>query len=285
MDTIQNNDPPAAAEPTKDNARPHIERETRDEARESKAIGRPNIPYFTHQEASLTFGRKDSLQTVIDHSLQVAEQETLPTLVYTILTNLLTIDLPITLDNFRRMWRTILLKRVQDVYEAEKLVRAEHFVRFTRNITLPGPLGDLVHSIGYFHSTSMGILHHVIPPARLATPPPWWTVDAVVVANWQATMKIIAPFYVLKEFPSLSMTDDRPLMLTFRDEANGYGSVKSFTNEPKMTDALIRLVNDDLFAANEEFNFLNSHLLMTRNINVSTIRQDYVNSYVTFRDT
>lgn len=58
-------------------------------------------------------------------------------------------DLPITGENFIRMWKTLILKRVQDVYEKEKHVRSDHYVRLDRSILTPAPLTDLLYALGY----------------------------------------------------------------------------------------------------------------------------------------
>ena len=59
-------------------------------------------------------------------------------------------DHPITQANFQRMWKTLILKRAQDVYEKEKHVRATNFVRIDRSMIMPSPLSDLLYSIGQF---------------------------------------------------------------------------------------------------------------------------------------
>ena len=78
--------------------------------------------------------------------------------------------LPITLKQFIRMWRTLILKRVQDVIEKQLLARPDHFVRLSRNIMLPAPCADLLYSLRQFHSNANGLIYNISQPAR-ADPP------------------------------------------------------------------------------------------------------------------
>lgn len=238
------------------------------------------IPCLSNPQFGLTFGRMDSDYHIIDHVLQIDALTAIATLVHQQLTAITTIELAITEEQFVRMTKTLLLKRAQDVFESEKSVRHAHFVRLNRTVLLPGPIADLIHSIGYFHSNTTGVMHHTTPPAQAAVPENWWTVDQAIMAVYNRDMNRMKHLYTMKEFPSMSMCSDRPLMLTRKQvPANNISMVKAWTNEPKMSDALIRLVHEELYADHAFITFDNCHLNMTQRVFVPQIQTDYVGSY------
>lgn len=106
----------------------------------------------------MNFGRLDSDYTIVDHAVNINGQDTLPGMTYDQQSELTTIDLPIDRLMFIRVWKTLILKRLQDVFEQEKRVRAQHFVRLARNQLLPAPLADLLYALGSFHSPATGVL-------------------------------------------------------------------------------------------------------------------------------
>lgn len=242
--------------------------------------GNVSLPFLANPHASLAFGRMDSNYTVVEFTLRINNQDSVARAVHQQLTSLITMDLAINEANFIRMWKTLILKRAQDVFESEKSQRANNFVRLIRNVLLPGPLGDLLHSMGYMHSKANGTLYHIVPPAQPAQPETWWQIDAAILATWNQEMHRMKNLYTMKEFPSLSQCHDRPLMLCLRNEANNMGSIRAWTNEPHLTDAVIRLVNDDLFDAHAHITFANCNLLMTYELNIPQARSEYVASYV-----
>lgn len=160
------------------------------------------------------FGRLDSDYTVVDHAVDINGQDTLPGMVYDQMSQLTTIDLPIDRPGFIRVWKTLILKRLQDVFEQEKRVRAQHFVRLARNQLLPAPLADLLHSLGSFHSPATGVIHHMTPPAQAAAPENWWNVDNVLFVNWLLSINRMKHLFAMKEFPMINDYETRPIMLT-----------------------------------------------------------------------
>lgn len=237
------------------------------------------IPYLRNPQASLSLGRLDSDYHVVDFTLQIAGQDTLSTLTYNQMTALVTVNLGITLDQFIRMWKTILLKRANDVFEMEKRVRNATFIRLSRNLLLPGPLADLCHAIGGFSSPATGEVYHTVPPATPAVAPNWTVVDNDIVQLWNREMARMSPLYTMKEFPPLSQYDARPMMLTRRIAADNLCQVKSNTNDPKPTDALIRFVNDELYDQPGWYTDDNAHIELTRNMHLMDIQAGYVGSY------
>lgn len=238
------------------------------------------IPLLDDYEYGRMYGRMDSDFFVREHTMRVDNQTTLSSAVYNVLAELVTWPLPITQDEFIRMWKTLMLKRIQDVFESEKSRRSDHFVRLVRNIPLPAPLGDLLHSIGYFHSTKTGYLHHVVQPARASTPETFWTVDPAITASWINTMNRLSHIYTMKEFPTMSQCEGRSMLLTTVSAWNTpMRSVNSFTNETYMTDGFIHAMNNQLYEADPIITFANSHLIMTNAFEHTSVRQQYVYSY------
>lgn len=69
-----------------------------------------------------------------DFPVNITAQNTLSGRTYDQMLQIVNADLPITRDNFIRMWKTLILKRVQDVYGKEKHVRPANFIRLERSI-------------------------------------------------------------------------------------------------------------------------------------------------------
>lgn len=194
------------------------------------------------------FGRLDSDFRILDHVFQVGLQVTLPTAVWQQIHQLTVVDLPITEDNFIRMWKTLLLKRVQDVFEQEKHHRADHFIRITRNMVVPAPLADLLYAIGSYYDPNEGVRHHIIPPARPAEPEPWWTIDNAILGQWDLCINRMQDAFVMKEFPSPSNYEGRPLFQTSIDDTADGRAIRARYRGPTPADAYLRAVNDELFA-------------------------------------
>lgn len=239
------------------------------------------IPAMANPHIQMTFGRMDSDYTIVDHVLQIANQDTLSGETYDQLQAISSIDLNITRPNFIRMWKTLILKRVQDIFEIEKNVRAGHFIRLTRTISVPAPLADLLASLGSFSSHATGHIHHITSPPQAAQPEAFWTVDAPIVNQWNILIGRMQHHFLMKEYPSQRETDNRPLMLTYRDDqANDTLQVKAFTNEPKLVDAYIRSMNDELFVVRDHFDLEHCALIMTPLFHVPSVRGAYIGSYV-----
>jgi len=233
--------------------------------------------YRLPQRYTLDFGRLDRDYFIRDVHVNIDGQENLARATYNQMEQLTQMDLPIAEDDFVRVWKTLILKRIQDIFETEKCVRADHFVRITRSILLPAPLADLLYSLGMFLDTTSGITYHVIPPNRPAQPQPWWTVDAALLAQWITTTHRMSHLFTMKEYPSIRDTEGRPLVLTAIQDANGFRSVKAISNQPTPADGLIRFVNDELFQDGVVFN--DCHLRMTEPMLIAHVRFDYLRDY------
>ena len=77
-----------------------------------------------------------------------------------------TTDLPIIWNNFIRMWKTLILKWAQDVFEGSLGVRVQHYICLAPTLSFPRPFGGLLYNLGQYHSTVRGIMYNIIPPAQ-----------------------------------------------------------------------------------------------------------------------
>lgn len=239
-----------------------------------------NIPALNIAANQLAFGRLDSDYTVVELTAQIENQDDMATATFNAIQSVLSIDMTLTQAQFTRMWKTILLKRLQDIYEAEKFARHTNFVRLGRQLPLPAPLADLCHTLGYHHSAADGHMYHVVPPAQPNEPEDWRTVHHATLALYVREMQRVSIEYTMKEFPAPNQCADRPLLLTTRNEANNQVIIKSWTNEPKPVDAYIRAVNPDLFDAHAYITHANASLTMTQQLDITTIRAQYAGSYI-----
>lgn len=85
---------------------------------------------------------------------------------------------------FTRILKTLLLKRVQDIFEHEKPRRSEHFIRVMRNLPVPAPLADILYALGQHHGRALGTVYDRVPPPRPAVPQPWWNMEPLVLDHW-----------------------------------------------------------------------------------------------------
>lgn len=252
-------------------------------APEPPAASNP-IPAMNNPRVASLFNRMDRDARRVEHVVNIDGQNTLSGETYDQLQQLSTTPLPITRDEFIRMWKTLMLKRVQDVYEQEYLTRPENYIRINRGILMPAPLADALHALGSFDSTHTGRLHNIVQPARAANPENFWNVDNAIVRRWIQTVNYAERAYVMKEYPSQRETTGRPIVLTYRQTRGQRTRIQALTNEPTLSDGFLRLVNDDLFAAHDRYTVDNCALNMTMEMNEANIRGKYIAGYVTQRN-
>lgn len=233
-------------------------------------------------EAKLEFGRLDSdrhrVTVIVNPGLWTA----IPTALHGALVRSLPpgIPAPLTLNQFVRMSRTILLKRIQDVHEEEFGIRPDHFIRMSRNVQVPTPMAELLSSIGSYTSGVLGVRYDVTQPPRPAAEiPAWWALDPQILAGWNNFMALASRRYMITSYPRQADWQVTPLIMTTRFEEGGHTHVKAYTNEPKMSDGFIRFVNDNVFDP-PPFNYDNCHLITTEILVTESVRSMYINSYV-----
>lgn len=231
------------------------------------------------------FGRAVVDYTVVDHTARIANQTTIPAMVYDTLTELSPLTPPLTKAEFTRMWRTLILRRTQDVYDNEKCSRPNDYVKIGRTIKLPAPLADLLYSLGHFDSVATGHRHHLVPPAKGATPADWWTKDDSIISKWSTFCDRMQTFYQMREYPAVSTAVDKPMMLCTRSDQTvprpqGEVNVNACTNEPNPAEALVFALHDPVFDVDPHFCHANTALTMTPNLYLINLQMQYVESYI-----
>lgn len=241
---------------------------------------RPVIPYLIGEHLA-QFGLRENTRLTYNYVLWIGGQDTVAEATYNQMLQLVNAILPLTVDEFQRMWKTLILKRVQDVFEKEKSRRAPHRIVLNRVVHVPAPLNDLLHAIGSFTSKSSGFTIHVIPPPFTPPDQGWWYVDSDLVNRWCTMMHRMSKLYTIAEFPSVTDYEDRPLpTLLIEDDDDDIRSVYSFTDEPSPTDNIIRFVNDEMFDPANHVTVQQSSYLLVDHEYRPTIIANYVGSYV-----
>lgn len=194
----------------------------------------------------------------MDHPVSIDNQNTLAMATWHYWTATYYRDLPIGEDAFVRMWKTLILRHLQDIYERYRQIPADHLVPIFGTMPVPSPLDDLLNALGTYDDRSTGIRHRVVAP----TPPPeqpfpedsFWKLDGQIVRDWVATNEAIKNFSpnLVKnhEFGrSRANFSKRPLMLTVRqcDDATGSVTIRARSVGPSPEDAAVRAYNDELF--------------------------------------
>lgn len=247
------------------------------------------IPILNQPAMTLNFGRMDSDYTVVDHTLQIENQDTLSGKTYDMIKQISSIELNMTKEQFQQLWKTLLLKRAQDVYEMEKQVQAPNKLDINSTTIVPAPLADIATALGSYDSTVTGHTHHIVPPAIQAeNAPPYANVDDELITEWTQLCSRQQHHYTMKVFPEHNESENRPLVLTYVEETQALVQhskprkirIKAYTNEPTPTDALLRSVNDDLFREEGEWTAINCSFYMTPSFNQTQVIDSYVGAYV-----
>lgn len=203
----------------------------------------------------------------------------MPRLVHRQMHQLTQIDLPVNEAEFVRMWRTLLLKRSQDIYEVEKQRNVANPIRIDRHIHVPAPMHDILSSIGSFHSNALGVVYHVVPPARPLVIPDWYQIDHDLIQRYQISMNRMKNLYEMRRFPSHNDTKDRSIVLSTYADVEHERSVKALTDEVLSIDAYVRFIHDNMLGQNA-IAHANCHLMMSENLNLETARLEYIGAYV-----
>lgn len=165
-------------------------------------------------------------------------------------------ELPIGEDAFVRMWKTLILRHLQDVIQPSSPRTVEQLVPIYGTMAIPTPLADLLNALGVYENRVTGIRHCVVPPTPPVklSPDSWWKLDGQIVRDWVLTNTAMQQFSLglvqLHEFDQgQAKFIDRPLMLTTRqcDDEVGTVTIKARAAGPRPEDALVRANNDELF--------------------------------------
>lgn len=252
-------------------------------SRPTRVVTPMTISFLNQPSTGLAFGRNDSDYHVLNRQVQIENQTVLPKLVFDQITSLVTVDLQLTEEMFVRMWKTMILKRTQDVYRIEKGIIPDDYLELDRDLIVPAPLYDLLNSLGSFISKETGDHLHLIPPNPNKKKEDFFELDLAILQTWSKDLYRCKGLYEMKNFPPISDTEDRAIGLTSRSPLNKKLPdeliIRAWTLEPKPTDALIRAVNDELFNEDTLINYKNSRYMMTKKISITESQLSYVCDY------
>lgn len=187
---------------------------------------------------------------------------------------------PITLANFIRVSRCLIAKRVQDTIAQRTGLEPAHFIRMSRGIKVPQPIGELLYALSPIRSTHPYDLFAPTLPARPnENIPQWWTFGENNLANFVAFISMTEDRYMHVEFPKAAFTDGRPLIFCSKHEADGMGTVRVYNDAPTPADIYLRFVHEEFFVP-PPFVFEQCHGLGSQTLEISHIIQEYVSSYV-----
>lgn len=237
------------------------------------------MPMVNSPAMKLQLGRMDSDYHVTNIIFNVDNHDRIAGRTFDQLEDLCVAAPTITRPDYIRMWKTIVLARLHHIYEGEKKVRPQHYIRLASSIEIPRTLGDLLYAIGQFHSTVTGRVFDVVPPPHPQAPPDYYNVDANIVHQWSTFHARMRTDYLMTEMPKRFQFAGTPLMLAMPFEANNMVRVKAVTNEPQISDALLRLMHEANLLA-PVMPFVDCHLTMTEAMYQPALVGQYVGSYV-----
>lgn len=200
--------------------------------------------------------KKIPLFVTVSHPVSIDNQNSLAKATWQFWSATYQRELPIGEDAFVRMWKTLILRHLQDIFERWSPCTADSPVPIYGTMPVPTPLADLLNALGIYEDRSTGMRHRVAaptPPEELA-PDSWWKLDGQVVRDWVLTNTAMQQFSLglvqQHEFgQGQAKFIDRPLMLTARqcDDEVGTVTIKARAAGPRPEDALVRANSDELF--------------------------------------
>lgn len=234
-------------------------------------------------ELRLQFGRLNSTRTRVNVNINPGQLERVYQAEYltavSTLGGLIAVD--ITPDQYIRMSRTILLKRLMDIHEYQTGVRPNPVLQFARGFDVLRPSAELLYALGpYFCETNGKQYHLTYPPPPQVDPPNWYTFDGPIYQNYRLFVDQVRQRYDTLSFPKMSDMNGHPLMFTRGQEANDLKSVRASINIPRPSDALLRFVHEDGFITNNVPEFNDCSLIMTEQLYTQDLITRYVRSYV-----
>jgi hypothetical protein len=240
------------------------------------------IPLFSNPQIRIDLDRKDCDFIIQEVLFDMATMDAVSLATYQQLQAVLIADIVNVMPqaNFQRFWKTIVLKRLLDIFEGEKGRRHAQFgnIRIAPTTLTPRPLADILFAVGMHRCFTTGIEYHVVPPAHPAVnPPDWWQLDNAVTAEWHRLMAIIRDKYQIIEMPRRTDFIGLPLVHTVRNDiVNDVRQTKGYLNCFNMTEAFLTLVNGNMLS---QVNPQNAHILATEQMDTVGLMTNYVGSY------
>lgn len=227
----------------------------------------------------LDFGATRSDYTRVDFTIAIANQDTMPTAVWEQLKRLEYRNIGITQAVFTKIWKTMILKRAQDLFQQTKNRRPDNFVRVYTNLPVPKPLYDLLCAMGQCYDNTNGITYDILPPPRdAAHPQDWYELQPNELNTWVAEMRRYGRVYEMCEFPQRSDFEGRALQRLDIEDDNALRQVKARSTIVRPSDALITFMHDAIFTAGP--GFANCHIICTDKLHRTSVVASYVGSFV-----
>lgn len=241
---------------------------------------RPN-PLARQPARIMDFGHNDSTSRIYDITMNIANQDTISGLTFDQLHQLTAVDAPMTRDQFIRTWKTLILHRVQILQGNELSAPLAHFHDFATDTKVPATLGDLLHRLGQFKSSTDGRTYNLLAPPQPDQLPDWWNIDANLFHHWNQYMARMETKYLMTTYPHPLKTEGTALITTTIQDAQAYRSVRTITSEADPDDGYVRFVNDDIFYPNDHTTYATSDYYMIRELHHDTTVANYIAAYRT----
>lgn len=151
-------------------------------------------------------------------------------------------------DDFIRVSRTMILKRLQNVYEGVTSIRPPHFIQMSLGITVPQPIGELLYALGPYRCTQLYGYYIFISSAQpVENIPDWRTFGQRNLTNYIVYCSRVKERYMQVAFPKQSHLHGRPLAICYKQEFNRLGRVKLFSDVVTPADVCLRFVHEEFY--------------------------------------
>lgn len=185
----------------------------------------------------------------------------------------------INVDDYVRISRTFLLKRLQDVVEYQSGIRPPGALQLARGFDVLRPSAELLYALGpYFCDLDGKQYNLAIHPAG-AVPENWRAIDNAILQNYRLLIDQVRNRYTLAPFPKMSEMQGHPLHFTVGQEEEQHKTVRSINNLPQPSDAFLRFVHEEFYVNNIPA-YNDCSLVMTENLLIDDVVNRYVRSYV-----
>lgn len=237
---------------------------------------------LSRPELKLQFGRLNSTRRRITVNINPGLFERVFRTEYRVLVQTLggLIAPTITEDEYLRMSRTLVLKRLQDIVEFQSGIRPADAIRMARAVEVPMPTAELLYSLGPYFCDVNGKQYQLsYTPAPANNPPNWYTLDPAILSNYKLLMDQVTNRYMKTSFPKMSDITGQPTMFTVGLEQDGLKTIRASLNVPTPADAFLRFVHEEYYT-NVVPVFQDCDLVMTETLYVNDVIPTYVRSYV-----
>lgn len=215
--------------------------------------------------------------------VSIHNQDDLPTILYRYLKLTSREELYLTEPDFREMWKVIILRRVQDVYEFEHLDEDIDKVAIRTDLLIPAPLFELLKRLGNYVDQENNIIHQIVPPTPNYPRRNYFTMNPRIQYQWQHDMTVCQSFYSMHPYNIPVNTTNNYLMVIFRGPPDtddlDITYTRSYTREATPEDTKVSAVNNELFSPKPEYNFDDAPHVLSYYPSLCDTRVSYVETY------